>query len=106
MSYTIQYSPAAIRELDRVWAEVYGASQNVNVARKYIIDMLEKIAKERDFPKSGSPLNYEGRFTGYYFIIFKPYVVFFRAEFSHILVDRIVCGKSDNIRTILHSMNA
>lgn len=106
MSYTIEYSSLAIRELDRVWAEVYEASQNVNVARKYIVDMLEKIAKERDFAKSGSPLNYEGRFTGYYFIIYKPYVVFYRAESSHILVDRIVCGKNDNIRTILQSMNA
>ena len=56
-------------------------------------------------PKSGSPLYYEGGFTGYYFVAFMAYIAFYRVQEDRILVDRVVYGKSDYIRTLFRRLN-
>jgi len=60
MSYKIEYSPTAIRDLDRVWAEVYEASQSEETTINYVDGLMDQVSAKRDFPKSGSPLYYEG----------------------------------------------
>lgn len=100
MSYKIEYSPTAIRDLDRVWAEVYEASQSEETTINYVDGLMDQVSAKRDFPKSGSPLYYEGSFTGYYFVVFKSYMAFYHVEDAVLYVDRIVYGKSDYIRTI------
>lgn len=103
MSYRIDYSPTAIRDLDRVFAEVYEASKSEETAAQYVIDLMDCVSKKRDFPKSGSPLYYESGFTGYYFVVFKAYMAFYRIREDRILVDRIIFGKSDYMRTIFRN---
>ena len=92
MRYRVEYSKVAVRDLDRVWAE---ASKSKEITGKYLDELLDKIEAKADFPASGSPLYYENGFTGYYFIVFKAYLVFYRIKDSSILVDRILYGKSD-----------
>ena len=96
----IEYSPIAIRDLDRVWAEVFEASASEEIAAKYIDDLMDQIAAKSDFPKSGAPLYYEGMFTGFYFVTFKSYMAFYKEETDRMLVSRVVYGKSDYMRTI------
>ena len=96
MEYRVEYSKAAIRDLDRVWAE---ASQSKEVTREYLDKLLDKIEAKANFPASGSPLYYENSFTGYYFIVFKAYLIFYRIKEDSITsVDRILYGKSDYLR--------
>ena len=102
---TIEYSPIAIRDLDRVWAEVCEASKDGAIAVRYIDELMDRISEKQDFPKSGSPLYYEGSFTGYYFIVFKAYMAFYHIREERILVDRIVFGKSDYMRTIFKNQD-
>ena len=92
MRYRVEYSKVAVRDLDRVWAE---ASKSKEITGKYLDELLDKIEAKADFPASGSPLYYENSFTGYYFIVFKAYLVFYRIKDNSILVDRILYGKSD-----------
>ena len=99
----IEYSPIAIRDLDRVWAEVFEASATEEIAAKYIDDLMDQIAAKRDFPKSGAPLYYEGMFTGFYFVTFKSYMAFYKVETDRMLVSRVVYGKSDYMRTIFRN---
>ncbi|MCR5329169.1 MAG: type II toxin-antitoxin system RelE/ParE family toxin [Saccharofermentans sp.] len=61
---------------------------------------MDKIESKSEFPLSGSPLYYEELFTGYRFITFKAYLVFYHVEGKEILVDRILYGKSDYIRRL------
>ncbi len=103
MSLQVEYSPIAIRDLDRVWAEVYEASKSEEIACRYMDDLMDRIAEKQEFPRSGSPLYYEGAFTGYYFVGFKAYMAFYHVEPDRILVDRIVFGRSDYMRTIFKS---
>ena len=101
MSCQVEYSKAAIRDLDRVWAEVFEASKNIDITERYLEELLDKVEKKSDYPKSGTPLYYENTFTGYYFVVFNAYLAFYRLEKETILVDRVLFGKSDYMR-ILH----
>ena len=100
MKYRIDYSKAAIRDLDRVWSEVTEASKSSDLAAEYIDDLLDKIEAKADFPESGAPLYYEDSFTGYYFVVFKAYIAFYRIEENRILVERVLFAKSDHIRVL------
>jgi len=64
-------------------------------------ELLDKVEKKSDDPKSELPLYYENTFTGYYFVVFKAYLAFYRLEKETMLVDRVLFGKSDYMR-ILH----
>ena len=103
MSARIDYAPLAIRDLDRVYAEVLEASGSEETAGQYVIDLMDKIADKREFPKSGAPLYYEGGFTGYDFVVFKAYMAFYRVQEDRIFVDRIVFGRSDYMRAIFRN---
>lgn len=100
MRYEIKYSKVAIRDLDRVWSEVLDVSKSYDITTKYIDDLMDKVAAKADHPKSGAPLYYEDSFTGYYFVVFKSYIVFYRLEDNIILVDRVLYGKSDYMRCL------
>lgn len=100
MKCSIKYSPIALRDLDRVKSEVFEASKDQNITSRYMNDLLDKIEAKRDFPLSGSPLYYKNLFTGYYIVIFKSYLAFYRFDNNTIYVDRILYGKSDYIRTL------
>ena len=105
MSYRIEYSPIAIRDLDRVWAEIYESSKSEETTLNYVDGLMDQISAKRVFPKSGSPLYYEGDFTGYYFVVFKSYMAFYHVQDDVIFVDRVVYGKSDYMRTIFRKTN-
>ena len=88
-----------------MWAEVCEASAEPETASRYVDDLMNRIAEKREFPKSGSPLYYEGSFTGYYFVVFKAYMAFYRVRDDCIFVDRVVFGRSDYMRTIFRNLN-
>ena len=100
MSYSIEYSKAALRDLERVWADVFEASKSIDITKQYIEDLLDKIEEKKEYPKTGTPLYYENTFTGYYFIVFKSYLAFYRLDKDRMLIDRILFGKSDYMRTL------
>ena len=98
MKYLVSYSKAAIRDLDRVWTEVFEVSKSYDITERYIDDLMDKVDAKADYPESGTPLYFENRFTGYYFVVFKAYMAFYRVEKDVILVDRVLFGRSDYIR--------
>ena len=100
MSYRIAYSKTAIRDLDRVWGEVFEASKSEGTAEKYVNDLMDKVEAKAGYPKAGTPLYYDDAFTGYYFVVFKAYMAFYRIEDNAMLVDRALSGKSDYMRRL------
>ena len=100
MKYKAAYSSAAIRDLDRVWAEVLEASASYDITEKYLDDLLDTIEAKTDYPRSGIPLYYENAFTGYYYVVFKAYLVFYRIDHTTMLIDRVLYGKSDYMRVL------
>ncbi len=100
MRNNVVYSKVALRDLDRVWSEVYEASLSSDVTDKYINDLLDKLEDKAEFPRSGSPLYYEDGFTGYYYIVFKAYLIFYRVDGNTMFVDRVLFGRSDYMRNL------
>lgn len=100
MKYKVQYSRTAILDLDRVLGEIYAASKSFDITEKYIGDLMDRVETKSDFPKSGSTLYYQGSFTGYYYVVFKPYLIFYRLEDNVIFIDRILYGRSDYMRQL------
>lgn len=100
MTCRVVYSRVAIRDLDRVRSEVL-ESKSRGVTSACIDELMDKIEGKAVFPESGSPLYYEDSFTGYYFIVFKAYLAFYRIEGDTLFVDRVLFRKSDYIR-LLH----
>ena len=101
MTYTIEYSPDAIRDLDRVWDDVFEASKSIETSTQYVNDLLDEVAARKEFPESASRLFYEDMFTGYYYIVFKSYIAFYFIENDHIRVTRVLFGRSDYMRELI-----
>ena len=78
----------------------FEASKDYDIAAQYVNELMDKVEAKAEHPKSGAPLYYEDSFTGYYFVVFKSYLAFYRLENGVILVDRILFGKSDYLKVL------
>ena len=100
MNFVLIYSPEALSDLDRIWMEVFEASQSVSVADRYLADLRDAIRKKRAFPRSGGRLQYGGEFTGIYFVPFKSYLAFYRVRKNLLEVGRVLFARSDYMKTL------
>ncbi len=96
MIYQLKYSPIAEDDLDRVWDEVWEASQNFDIADKYVNALKQK----KKYPKTGSLLTYMGEFTGLYYVTFKEYMAFYRIHGDVIEVARVLFSRSDYMKVL------
>ena len=104
MIYTIRYSPKAQRDMDAVWYGVFEASRDYDTADQYINGFMDTIAKKKEFPKSGIPIEYCGLFTGFYAVDYKAYRAFYRIRDEHVEVLRIISHKQDYMRILFDMM--
>ena len=100
MACSVQYSPAAIRDLRRVQEEVLEASRSSKLASRYVDELMDKVEARAEFPRLGKPLYYEDGFMGYYSVTYKAYTAFYRIEGDDMLVDRILFARSDYMRRL------
>lgn len=100
MSYSIRYTPQAMRDMDAVWDGVYEASRNYDIADRYVNEFADEIAAKKLFPFSGIPLEYRGLFTGFYSVNFKKYKAFYRVRDGYIEVARIIMAKRDYMKIL------
>ena len=100
MTYKLYYSPESLDDLDRVWSEVWEASQDIEVTDQYVKGIRDAIGEKKRFPKTGTPLTYMGEFTGIYSVTFKEYMAFYRLHGDSMEVGRVLYSKSDYIRIL------
>ena len=95
MKYGIRFSPAALCDMEDVWAGVFAASKEEETADQYVQDFVDAIARKGEYPQSGIPLTYRGLFTGVYSVNFKAYKAFYRMKDDCIEVARVIMAKRD-----------
>ena len=100
MSYSVRYTPEAVRDMEAVWDGVYEAPKNYDIADQYIEEFAEAIAAKKTFPLSGIPLEYRGLFTGFYSVNYKKYKAFYRVRDDYMEVVRIIMAKSDYMKIL------
>ncbi len=101
MSFSVQYSDTALFDLDQIWTGVLEASADFDTADNYIQNLQNAIKDKNAFPYSGAPLNFNGGFTGYYYVVYKAYIAFYVVRDDTLLVSRILPWKSNYIQTLL-----
>jgi len=94
------YSPLAERVLERIQDEVFEACRDVETTRRYLDAMMDRIEARADYPRSGTPLYWFDRFTGYYYVACKAYIAFYYPTDGGIRIERILHGKSDYMRRL------
>ena len=95
------YSPRAEEDLLRIQDEVFEASRDRDVTEKYLADLMNKVEAKAEYPRSGTPLYWFERFTGYYYVVFKAYMAFYYPADEGIRIERILYAKSDYIRQLM-----
>lgn len=100
MKYKLLYSQQSLKDLDRIWSEVFEASQDLDITENYITDLRAAIRSKSDFPESGAPLIFLGEPTGVYFVTFKAYIAFYRIRGDRMEVGRILFSRSDYMKIL------
>ena len=101
MEYEIVYSSIALADLEQAWDEVYEASQDFDIADKYIADLRLKLKSISKHPKSGEQLCYEDMFTGIYYVTHKKYSAFYRIRSNRIEVGRVLYNRSSYLSLLI-----
>ncbi len=104
MGFKIAYSPVALSDLDRVWDEVFEASEDLDITDNYISDLRGKLKAVSKNPKTGKRLYYEDVFTGIYYVTHKKYSAFYRIRKDCIEVGRVLYNRSDYIKRVISTM--
>ena len=93
----LRWTPEALNDLDRIWDEVLEVSGEMDTADRYIAGLRKAVSRKREYPESGTPLNFMGVFTGIRFVHFKKYLAFYRIRNDRIEIIRILFDRSDYI---------
>ena len=96
-----EYSPLALRDLEKIQDDVWEVSRDFDITERYVNELMDKVEKKQEYPKSGHPVYNGDVFTGYYFVVYKAYLAFYYAKDDGIYIDRILPAKSDYLRVLL-----
>ena len=91
----IVYTPAAKLDIQNILQPVYTACRDEETTLNYVNALVEKVEKKERLPRSGTPLYWKSHFTGYFFVVYKAYIAFYRIEGDGIVIERILPSKSD-----------
>ena len=100
MTYRLQYSPEAEKDMEDIWDSVWNVSKDFDTADNYVDDLHQKISEKKKAPKTGIPLYYRDLFTGFYYIHFKSYNAFYRINEKYIEVIRVLPSKMDYMKSL------
>ena len=100
-NYEVVYSPLALVDMDKAWDEIFSASENINIADNYIVELMDKVDEISKHPKTGELLVFDGVFTGIYYVNHKKYSAFYRIRQGYIEIGRVLYNKSDYIKKII-----
>ena len=92
----VQYSGAAIGDLEQIGDYIAEDLQNPQAALNTVSKIQDAIDKLAEFPLIGVPLSsVAGIDTDYRFLVCGNYLAFYRPLESDVLIDRILYGRRD-----------
>ena len=97
----IEYAPLALKDLKSIHQDVLFVSKSISIADRYINDLMDHVESYASSPRAATPLYFEEAFSGYYFVVFKAYIAFYRIQENVMKIDRVLPGKSDYLRHLM-----
>ena len=77
MKYALSFHPESLRDLDSLFEGVYEASKSIEIATRYLNDLLDELNKKAYFPYSTPTFDFCGLMLDIHHFTFKAYKVFF-----------------------------
>ena len=104
MEYTLRINPKAQEDLQNI--KMYIEIDNPSIAKKIILQILDKIDNLKKFPYMGKMLMYKIEVsTKYRYIIVDNYLVFYLIEGNIISINRVLHGTRDYKTLFINSVN-
>lgn len=100
----LQYTPAALRDLDEIWEYIANELCNPEAANSTVNAILDAAERLRAFPYSGAALNSILRIeSDYRFIVSGHYLAFYHVQGEAVFIDRVLYERRDCLRAILEN---
>lgn len=102
MQNKIIYSPKALHDLDAIWDYIESELCNPIAAQHIVDGITNSVDALASFPESGTKLVFDNNLdSGYRYVIFQNYLVFYRLRQTHIIyVDRVIYRGRDYMRLL------
>ncbi|MDE5891380.1 MAG: type II toxin-antitoxin system RelE/ParE family toxin [Acetatifactor sp.] len=101
MSYKIQYSAEALKDLDEIWEYILWELCNPDAAERVVTQMLDAIDALKEFPRQGPLLSSVAEVdSDYRFVISGNYMAFYRIVEKTVYVDRILYQGREYMRIL------
>ncbi len=99
MDNRIFYSQLAADDLDETWNYIAKELCNESAANDIMNGILKAIEILKKFPESGAILKLpEDNISGYRFVKYGNYLVFYRTEENAVYIDRVICSRRDYLK--------
>lgn len=103
MDNKILYSPKALEDMDSIADYISNVLHNPSASKNIIHGIYEKLESIRNFPDIGSRLVVSGNiFSGYRWVGYKNYMVFYHFEKNAIFVDRVLNSQQDYLQILFN----
>ena len=105
MEREIVFSKKSELQIDEIYQYVYNASNDEEIAKKFVNELLDKteILKKQAFVGRQLEL-IDNIVTQYRFIRYKDYLVFYRVDDKKVYIDRILSSKQDYVNEFAKEM--
>lgn len=101
MKYNVSLSPAAISDLLEIRKYISEELENVTAAERLIASIMSRLRQLEEFPYSGASLSSKIDVdTEYRYLVCGKYLAFYIVEKSEVVVDRVLYGARDYLRTL------
>lgn len=97
----IQYTPAAIADLQETKTYISKTLHNPKAAKRMAKDVLDNCSHLKEHPQLGMSLAAKtGEDTDLRYLVCDQYIAFYRVESDLILISRILDGRTDYMRVL------
>lgn len=101
----VVYSPKALADLDEIFAYISDKLDNPIAAESTISGVLDTADMLKEHSEVGKPLYFsEDIFSGYRYLVYKNYLLFYRSVNDTAYIDRVLYGKRDYISLLIKDL--
>ena len=101
----VVYSPKAMADLDEIFDYISNKLANPIAAESTVNGILDTADMLKDHSEIGKPLYFsDDIFSGYRYLVYRNYLVFYRSNNDTAYIDRILYGKHDYIRLLIKDL--
>ncbi|MBE6759980.1 MAG: type II toxin-antitoxin system RelE/ParE family toxin [Ruminococcaceae bacterium] len=101
MKYKVSLSPEAVSDLIEIKRYISEELENLASAERTIATIMSRLRQLEEFPYSGASLSSKIAVdTGYRYLVCGKYLAFYIVGKNDVVVDRVLYGARDYLRTL------